>query len=346
MDFDPDTSQESAVRVAEGICAEVLPSLPRGGNDFFRDAHDALGVRGLFDTSAVNAVHAARIAMTLAARSSSLALAFAIGYGFERTIGRLSLGAASQASLLSSGIGIVAFGRFAEWQADADETTEALELDGEAPLVRGGLSATRVVLGTEVGVNPPWIAHLDMTTPGLVRVPSRHVLGFERIPACSVRTDGVRLEPSAVLAQGDLADSLIRSIRDARRTLDAAIAIGIGRRAFRAAVEHLRTLGSRPSQSTEFSLSDAAADLDAGELSVFRAAWIGDTGGDAALDSASAMLLGARAATRAAHTAIAVVGAAACTDELRQCYLDACALESREGTTALEDTISSTMLEE
>ena len=80
---------------------------------------------------------------------------------------------------------------------------------------------------------------------------------------------------------------------------------------------------------------------------MLRAAWTIDGGSSAAVESASAKLLAARAGSRAAHSALALVGNTGYTDELRQCYLDASALEtSNEPSAKHVHTIASAMLEE
>src|SRR5262249_43225951 len=110
------------------------------------------------------------------------------------------------------------------------------------------------------------------------------------------------LFPAAFASAGEATPT--RDDENVRRTLCGAAAIGVGRHAFGSAIAHLRTLGGRPPQSTEFSLSDVATELDAAELSVLRAAWLADRGSNETMASSSAKLLATRAATRAAHTAL------------------------------------------
>lgn len=346
MDAENEKARRAAVADAEALCRDVLPRLP--GDGFFAAAYAELAARGAFDEPSL--ATAAEVAATLAAASGALGLTYAIGHGFAQALRRASRASAPGAGAARPGhgsIGVVAFGAFSTPSGNPRHDAPELELTGDVQSVAGGPDASRFLVVGTLDSSSHAVALVERSTPGVVLAPSIQVVGFDRIPTGSLRFGDVVVGESSLFATGHAAEALARGLRSAERTLTAAVAVGVGRHAFRAAVEHLRSLGTAPSQSVEFSLSDVATELDAAELSARRAARLADAGAEAALESASAKHLAARAATHAAHTALGIAETGIYTGELRQCYLDACSLESRAGTAAeLWDTIASGMLGE
>jgi len=342
--MDPEQAKaRDVVADAEALARSLLPRLP--AEAFFPAAHAALAAAGSMDELSV--ARAVDVAAALAAASGSLGLTFAIGYGFENALRVLSPHGAGARVASTRPLGVVAFGAFSGAAGDPAHGAERLEITGTVDSVAGALDAGRVVLVGTIDGGSHFVALVGAQAPGVALDPSTNIVGFDRIAAGSIRFDRAVLGPGSLLVQGPAAMAAARRLRDAERTLTAAVAVGVGRHAFRVAVEHLRTLGTRPSQSTEFSLSDVATDLDAAELSARRAARLWDAGAGAALESASAKHLAAGAATKAAHTALGIAAGGTYTGELRECYLDARSLESRAGTAAeLVDTIASEMLGE
>jgi alkylation response protein AidB-like acyl-CoA dehydrogenase len=332
MNFDPDPRSEVALSGAEAVCTEVLPNLPKEAGGFFGDAYRAFESRRLFGEGSVEV--AARVATHLGAASGSLAVAFASAFGFTRARTLAGMDAEAPGRVL----GVLELG-----PVNAQAGAAMIRLQGESRVVFGGPVATHAFVLAEFGSNSPAVVRVDLAAPGVSRIPAGGALGFDFVPVCAFRFDDVATQ--SVTFENSAAS--IRALRSMQRVLEGGVGVGIGRRAFRIAVEHLRSLGKRPSQDTEFSLSDVATELDAAELSVLRAAWAVDHGSARALESASAKLLASRAATHAAHTALVLTGNSDCTNDLRQCYLEACALEFQSETSAQEvATIASEMLEE
>jgi alkylation response protein AidB-like acyl-CoA dehydrogenase len=340
MNFDPDPDHEAARRGAATVCKDVLSALPSDPNGFFRGAFAVFDSRGLLAGESV--ARAAIAATELGRASGSLGLVFASCFGFARATKWLAAEISAPPPACSS-LGVLAFGSS---DTILGEDGGARTLTGEAPFVVGGPVATEclVVLPKKGG---PSAARVDLGSSGALRMPVVPLLGFDRAPVCTLRFDAVRLDRASVLAPADSAAPQISNVSNLRRTLAASVAVGIGRHAFALVVEHLRSLGERPSQSTEFSLSDVATELDAAELSALRAASSIDRGSLQGLEGANAAMLAARAATRAAQTALVLAGDSGYTGKLRQCYLDACALAFRdESGDDQVDTIASEMLGE
>lgn len=333
MDFDPDPRSAVVLADVEAVCVDVLPSLPKDAGGFFAGAYRAFEARRLFAEGSAEV--AARAAMHLGGFSGSLAMAFASGFGFSRA--RAPMGGADAAS--GPVLGLLDL----DAPVPAQATAGTIRLRGESRVVAGGPVATHAIVLAETGNDSPAMVHVDLRAPGVSRVTSTGTLGFDFVPVCALLFDDVATIPVTF----EKPAASLQLLRSTRRILEGAISIGVGRRSFAIAVEHLRSLGKRPSQATEFSLSDVATELDAAELSVLRAAWAIDRGSHRALESASAKLLASRAATHAAHTALVLTGNGDCTNDLRQCYLEACALEFQSDTSAREVAIiASEMLEE
>jgi alkylation response protein AidB-like acyl-CoA dehydrogenase len=333
MNFDPDPRSEVALAGAEALCTDVLPSLPKEAGGFFGGAYRAFETRRLFAEDSVEV--AARAAMRLGAASGSLAIAFASGFGFNRA--RTLAGAAVDAP--GRVLGVLELGAPVPAQVSAG----TIRLHGESRVVAGGPIATHAVILADTGSTLPAVVSVDLAAPGVSRIPPAGALGFDFVPVCALRFEDVATQPVTLANSA----ASIQFLRNMKRILEGAVGVGIGRRSLLIVVEHLRSLGKRPSQGTEFSLSDVATELDAAELSVLRSAWAADHGSPRALESASAKLLASRAATHAAHTALMLTGNSDCTNDLRQCYLEACALEFQSETSAQEvATIASEMLEE
>jgi alkylation response protein AidB-like acyl-CoA dehydrogenase len=336
MNFDPDPRSEVGLRGAESVQNDVLPRLPKEADAFFRDAHRELQTRGLFVGDSIEV--AARVALQLATASGSLAVAFASGFAFGRASTlEGTITAAGNSGTRGPVLGVLDLGA----SLIATTSGQARKVVGESPFVIGGPVAARAVVLATTN-DEQVLLNIDLSTAGVSRVPVSGALGFDSVPACALRFHEVTSDPP--ISGSSVAS--IQFLRNVRRVLDGAIAVGIGRHSFRLAVEYLRSLGKRPSQSTEFSLSDAATELDAAELSVLRSAWEIDRGSTRALGSASARMLATRAASRAAHTALVLSGTSGYTSDLRQCYLEACALELQSETSAEVATIASEMLEE
>jgi alkylation response protein AidB-like acyl-CoA dehydrogenase len=334
MNFDSDPACDVALGSADAVCADALPSLPKEAGAFFGDARRALRSQGLFSSDSIEV--AARVAMRLAAASGSLAVAFASGFGFARAA-RLE-GAPAAITTPDAPDGVLELGT----SLVASASGPSFKLLGESPFVIGGPVAARAVVLAAADDERVFV-DVDLASPGVSRRPLTGALGFDSVPVCALRFEDVSVEP---LTSMNVVAS-IQFLQNMRRVLDGAIAVGVGRHSFHLVVEHLRSLGNRPSQSTEFSLSDVATELDAAELSVLRAAWAIDRGSPRALESASARLVATRAASHAAHAALVLCGTSGYTTDLRQCYLEACALELQSETSAIQvATIASEMLEE
>jgi alkylation response protein AidB-like acyl-CoA dehydrogenase len=353
MDFDFSPEHRALERTARTFVAESLPKLPPSPSDFAREACAELGARDLLATRSM--VGAVTVVLELASGSPPLgavaatALSFADaleaggGPAWRGLLDRVRGGQAVPAVALDG-----LLGKASEASPRLASASGVLVLSGAVSHVAlSPLASHAVVAARSPDAPRPAVVVVELDAPGVSRHESTSTFGLDAVPRGALHFDGVALDPSAVLAEGSAGGSLSRSLLDAETLLVSAVSLGVGRRAFDAALAHVRAHKQRPTQTVEFSISDIATELDAATLSVLHAAWLRDEKQPHSVESAGAKLVATRSVTRIAHRAVGIVGEAGYADVLRQCYLDARFLEIHAGTDAeLEDRIASDMLGE
>jgi butyryl-CoA dehydrogenase len=346
MEFELTEAANAARRRALSLITDVLPALPSAPVDFARAAHLAAGECGLFRLD--DTVSAVRSVAELARASASLGAVAASGWLFAEALrrdGGVERSTLASAASDGSVIGCLAFAdprRRRELRAvpasGGYRLEGAVELVANAPIAAHALV---ILAGEESSLI---VAHLGGAAFEAVRGPPAMGIGFSRLPRSSLDLTGVMVEAASVLGPGT---TIGKDLVDLRRILTAALALGLAERGTARAIAHVRAERARPPQSTEFLLADLATDLEAATLSVTRAAWLRDTRAPHTLESAAGKLLATRAATRALHGALGVIGEEKDTSDLRRAYLDARGLEMQDGAQAgQQDTIASVMLGE
>ena len=140
--------------------------------------------------------------------------------------------------------------------------------------------------------------------------------------------------------------------RDAMRVLDggrisiAALALGIARGAFDAAMKYAqqrRQFGKAISefQAIQFKLADMATEIEAARLLTYKAAWLKDQGRDFTLTAAQAKLKTGRLAVRCTEEAVQIHGGYGFIEEYPVCrfYRDAKILTIGEGTDEVQQMV-------
>jgi alkylation response protein AidB-like acyl-CoA dehydrogenase len=349
MDFEFTDAQDAAMRRSRALVLDVLAAPPSEPAAFARGAHTALGSRGFF--ASCDTVAAVRAISELGRGSASLGAIAASGWLFAEAL-RLHGGAArsSLATAASEGfaLGCVAFGDPRRRKGPrAVPANGGFRLEGTLELVVNAPIADHALVVASGEGSSLVVAHLDGAVLDARRGPLAAGIGFARLPRSTLDLTGVTIDTEEVLGSGAHGAAIGEKFIDLRRILTAAISLGLAERATARAIAHVRAERPRPSQSTEFGLADLATDLEAATLAVIRAAWLRDTGAPYTLEAAAGKLLATRAATRAAHGALGVIGEPSDTDELRRAYLDARALEMQDGAPAeQQDTMASVMLGE
>jgi butyryl-CoA dehydrogenase len=362
MDFEPTPDERVLELIARTIAAELLPALPADPIGFARVGHAELGKRGLYDARTM--VGAVLAVSELSRTSASLGAVLAAGWLFADAIARdggPAHAALATAARRGSKMGCLVLQDPRRW-SDPPEVSIDTDADGTLlvtgktrPVVCAPVAEHAIVVapatgggsGGEGGQAGATVAYVDLTAGGVRRGHLTAPLGLERAPYSSLDFSGARLATRGVLSGGHDGLAAARALVDASRIFTAAIAVGVARRATARVVAHLRALGHRPAQSTEFVLSDLLTFTDAASLATIQAAWLRDAGRPHTIESAGAKLLATRLATRVAHGALGVCGEGGHTHVLRRSYLDARFLEMQDGAEAAPiDAMASEMLGE
>lgn len=186
---------------------------------------------------------------------------------------------------------------------------------------------------------------VDAGTPGLTVGPAieliaPHPLGTLMFSECRVPMDQVIGEPGTGMrvALGTL---------DVFRTTVGAAALGLARRAFDEAVEHVRRriVFGKPLaefQLTQARLADMATAIDAAALLVYRSAWTRDqAGGRVTREAAMAKLVATESAQQVIDQAVQLLGARGVVrgEPVERLYREIRALRIYEGTSEIQKLV-------
>jgi acyl-CoA dehydrogenase len=153
---------------------------------------------------------------------------------------------------------------------------------------------------------------VDADTPGLECGAPIELMAPHPLAPMSFRN--CRVPVSAMLGEPGRGFGVAMATFDVFRTSVGAAAIGMGRRAFDEALQHVRQrklFGSAMAQipGVQTKIADMSIDLETAALAVYRAAWVKDTTGARGTREASmAKLLGSEAASRAIDSAVQLFG--------------------------------------
>jgi alkylation response protein AidB-like acyl-CoA dehydrogenase len=350
MDFEPTPEQEKLVERVATFARTAVGSLPSDAAGFATEACTALGAAGLLRERAT--LDAVLITVELARVSAALGATFASAWLFADALRRsggsgvAALAAAAEAgTLLGSVILPVRRGSAAPARL-VSETPEGVVLDGTTDAASLVPVASHALLLAAGAKERAVLASVDLSASGAKKAAPAAVLGLAQVPRGAVELARVVVPRTAILAENDAARDAARALVHARAILTAAVATGLAGSAASRAVSQVRASG-KPSQATEFTLSDLATGYDAIFLATTHAAWQRDAGTDVAADSAAVKLLATRTATENCHGALTVCGEGGYAEDLRQAYLDARHLELYDGAEAEQiDVIASHMLGE
>ncbi|HEY8535604.1 MAG TPA: acyl-CoA dehydrogenase family protein [Vicinamibacterales bacterium] len=180
------------------------------------------------------------------------------------------------------------------WVANGEVAGVAIVFAATAPGQRGrGISA--------------FVVPLDR--PGITRAPGVDSLGVRGLGCVELVFDGVRVRDAERIGAENAGFPIARRALEAGRLAIAAQALGVGRAALDAALDHARTRHTfgRPIasyQAIQWFLADMATDLEAARLLALKASWLADQGDEYGADAAMAKLAASEAAHRAADRAM------------------------------------------
>ncbi len=179
-------------------------------------------------------------------------------------------------------------------------------------------------------------------TPGFEVGPPEKKMGLHGAWSHAISLDNVRVPVDNLLGEENRGLHQTLQVLDGGRIAIAALALGIGRAAYEAALRYARerkTFG-RPifeHQAIQFKLADMATRLEAARWLIYRAAWLKDQGQPYTKAGAMAKLVATEAAEFVAREAIQIHGGYGYSREyeVERMYRDARLMSIGEGTTEI-----------
>ena len=216
--------------------------------------------------------------------------------------------------LTEPGAGSDAGGLATKAVQDGDEWV----ISGQKIFITNGMAANLAVIAalTEPDQGAKGISCFVMDLddlPGFSRTPMNNKLGIHATATAELNFDEVRLPADSFLGTRGKGLSQMLTTLDGGRIGIASQALGIGRAVLTEGIDYTKTREQfgRPLakfQSIQFKLADMAAELDAAELLILRAAWLVQNKKPYQKEAAMAKMYASDAAMRAAVEGIQLLG--------------------------------------
>ena len=179
--------------------------------------------------------------------------------------------------------------------------------------------------------------------PGLVIAPPEKKMGLHGSPTHAVTYEEVRVPQDHLLGEQGRGLAQALQVLDGGRIGIGALGVGLAQAAFEAgrAYAKERYAFGKPIaefQAIQWMLADAATEIDAARLMVYRAAWLKQGGQPFALQAAMGKLLATEVAERACRNAIQIHGGYGYSSEypVERIYRDARLMTIGEGTSEVQ----------
>ncbi len=179
-------------------------------------------------------------------------------------------------------------------------------------------------------------------TPGLTIHPAEKKMGLKGSPTHAVTYEDVRVPLDNLIGELNRGLHLTLSTLDGGRISIAALAVGLARAAYEAALEYAtqrQAFGKAIAehQAIQFMLADAATQIEAARFLVFRAAWLKDEGRPYSKEAAMAKLYATEIAETVCRNAIQIHGGYGYSQEypVERIYRDARLMTIGEGTSEI-----------
>jgi alkylation response protein AidB-like acyl-CoA dehydrogenase len=178
--------------------------------------------------------------------------------------------------------------------------------------------------------------------PGLSIAPPEKKMGLHGSPTHAVTFDHVRVPLDHLLGEPGRGLPYALQVLDGGRIGIGALSVGLAQAAFEEAVRYAkeRTAFGQPIaayQAVQWMLADAAVEIEAARLLVYRAAWLRDQGLPYTQDAAMAKLFASEMAERVTRNAIQIHGGYGYSREfpVERLYRDARLMTIGEGTSEI-----------
>ncbi len=184
---------------------------------------------------------------------------------------------------------------------------------------------------------------VDTKTPGLSIGTPEKKMGVRGSPTHMLGFDGVRVPLDSILGDEGYGFAQTMQTLDNGRIGIGAISVGLAQAAFEESVNYAkqrRAFGKPISdhQAIQWMIADAAMEIDAARLLVYRAAWLRDQGRDFTKAAAMGKLMATEVAEKTARNAIQIHGSYGYSREypVERIYRDQRLMTIGEGTSEIQ----------
>jgi butyryl-CoA dehydrogenase len=251
-------------------------------------------------------------------------------------LGALALTEAGAGSDLAGGVQTYALREGDEWVISGNKAW--ITNPKFAPVVIVLLRTDR-----EAGTRGFSMLLVEPGTPGFTIHPPEKKMGLNGSPTQMLTFDAVRVPAEAVLGEVGRGFQQTMQTLDSGRITIGAICLGLARAAHEEALRYAgqrRAFGKPISehQAIQWMVADAALEIEAARLLVYRAAWLKDTGRDFALAAAMAKLKASEVCERVCWNAIQIHGSYGYSQEfpVERIYRDQRLMTIGEGTSEIQ----------
>jgi butyryl-CoA dehydrogenase len=188
-------------------------------------------------------------------------------------------------------------------------------------------------------------------TEGLTIHPPEKKMGLKGSPTQMLTYDEVRVPMDAVLGEEGRGFQQTMQTLDGGRIGIGALSVGLARAAFEEAVKYAtqRRAFGKPiaeHQAIQWMIADAAMEIDAARLMVYRAAWLKDQGKDFSKAAAMGKLMASEVAEKVCRNAIQIHGSYGYSREfpVERIYRDQRLMTIGEGTSEIQRLVISRLV--
>lgn len=189
---------------------------------------------------------------------------------------------------------------------------------------------------------------VEPKSEGLTIHPPEKKMGLKGSPTQMLSFDEVRVPLDAALGEEGQGFYQTMQTLDSGRISIGALSIGLARAAFEEAVKYAkqrRAFGKSIAdhQAIQWMIADAATEIEAGRLMVWRAAWLKDQGRDFAKQAAMGKLMASEVAEKVCRNAIQIHGSYGYSREypVERIYRDQRLMTIGEGTSEIQRLVIS-----
>jgi alkylation response protein AidB-like acyl-CoA dehydrogenase len=252
------------------------------------------------------------------------------------TLGSLALTEPGAGSDLAGGVQTTAVKEGDSWIIDGSKAW--ITNPRYAPVV-----VTLVRTDKQAGTSGFSLLLVEPGTQGFTIHPPERKMGLKGSPTQMLSFDEVRVPLDAVLGEEGRGFHQTMQTLDGGRIGIGALSVGLAQAAFEEAVKYAsqRRAFGKPiaeHQAIQWMIADAALEIDAARLLVFRAAWLKDQGRDFAKAAAMAKLMASEVAEKVCRNAIQIHGSYGYSREfpVERMYRDQRLMTIGEGTSEIQ----------